>query len=121
LRTVYDSTLITIKSFNLSSSIIKCKKLFTIFKDEKNLSLEAVVLSKIKIIESNLKISENAEESFDKVVSKLIWSDSFNKDFADWNLERILALFIIKYMKCVKKYSKIVEFGSKYLSLEFRI
>lgn len=77
LGAVSHSTLITIKSFNLSSPIVKRnKKLFTLFKDVKNLSLEAVVLGKVKIIESILRVSENVEERFVKVIiiiSKLIW------------------------------------------------
>jgi hypothetical protein len=49
LRIGSDSTLITIKLFNLSS-IVKHKKLFTLFKDEKNLSLKTVVFDQVKII-----------------------------------------------------------------------
>lgn len=120
---VFDSTLITIKSFNLSLSIVKRKNLFTFFKDEKKLLLKAIVLVKVKIIESILRVLENAEGSFDKViiiVSKLIWSDCFNKDFADWNSERILALFtsILNYVKCFKKYFSLVEVWSKYTKLK---
>jgi hypothetical protein len=38
----------------------------------------------------------------------------FNKDLADWNSEGILAFFMLKYVKGVKKYSNIVEIEDKY-------
>lgn len=47
----------------------------------------------MKIIECILRVSENKEVSFDKVIiiSKLIWwycfNTGFNKDFVDWMYE----------------------------------
>lgn len=72
-----DSLLITIKSFNLSSFILKRKKLLTLFKDEKTLSLEAVVQGNVRIIESTLRVSENAEGSFDNELVIVVISISF--------------------------------------------
>lgn len=51
LRTLLtESTLINIKSYNLLSYMAERKKYLTFFKNEKNLSSEAFVLDKVKMI-----------------------------------------------------------------------
>lgn len=54
------STAITIRSFNLLSPMVVRKYVFTLLRDEKNLSFEAVVIGSVFIIEIIFKVSLNA-------------------------------------------------------------